>query len=156
HETQVDPAQVFADRLVTLLQALDLPREALDRPRTFVGPDDLVDGGEVARAGHGQTERVDDDLPLAQVGVAEAEARGLDRLLGVGRLRPGHERSLAYKLTASSVTSSLRIRCAPRWSSTQAAKASWGIASLMRASISWKGFPPISLCRRNHWARASV
>ena len=129
---------MVADSLVTLVQTGDGPGEAFDGPTLIVGPLNLVDIGEIAGVRARQAEQIADDLPLAQIVVAEAHLRILDSSVVIRRLRPGHrghssmrnaecrmqnKRQEAcwifilhspfcilhsYRLTASSVTSSLR------------------------------------------------
>src|SRR5687768_8738671 len=65
--------------------------EALDGPaRLGLRAVDLVDVGEVARAGQRHAQRVGGSGPLAQLGILEAGAGVLDRLVIVLRLGPGH------------------------------------------------------------------
>jgi hypothetical protein len=72
HEGQLDLGQVAADLDVTLLQAGDLPGEALDSPLALRRLD-RVDVGEVARAGLGEAQGVGNGRAAFQVGVVKAQ-----------------------------------------------------------------------------------
>src|SRR5262249_38043480 len=89
-EGQPGSGEVFADLGVALAQARDLAGEALDRPGVARRALDLVDVGEVAGARHRDAQRVERRLALAQLGVAEAGLRVLDRLVVILRQRPRH------------------------------------------------------------------
>src|SRR5204863_7401649 len=70
---------------------------ALDGPGLFAGTAELVDVGEVAGVRPRQTEdRIALDLAVTQLGVLEAQAGVLQGGVVIGRLRPGHNRSLQH------------------------------------------------------------
>src|SRR5262249_41786262 len=106
---QVGGVQALGDHCVAFLQPLDRAREALHGPR-LVALGDVVDVGEVARAGQRQAERIDRDLAFAEVRVAEAEARRLGRFVVVLRDRPGHRQVSGKAAATYTVGESPRLR----------------------------------------------